>query len=402
MTITFFGHFGSLNSGNESTLVAVISQLRARSPHDQFRCVCTNPDVVISRDRIEAVPISTREARIWNREVRLDRRLRMAITGVSEEMGQYVRAFKTLKGTRTMVIPGTGLLTDAYGLSGWGPYNLFKWSLAAKLRGARLLYLSVGVGPIYSALGRRLVKSALAMADYRSYRDDSSKSYLESIGFSKDEDRIYPDLVFSLPDDLLPDEGPSTRRPVVGLGLMLYAWKYSVENPTNETFAGYLDALVEFARWLFANDYDIRLLLGDGDDALVIDEFKDLLQARIKSFDEGRIFATPITTYQDVLDQFAMTDIVVATRFHNVLFALLLDKPVIAISFHHKCSSLMEQMGLSDYCHDINQIEADRLIDQFEDLVTNREAVKRQMRTRVHESQKALGEQYDLLFEAHE
>src|SRR5262249_4659518 len=157
---------------------------------------------------------------------------------------------------------------------------------------------------IYSALGRRLVKSALAMADYRSYRDDSSKSYLESIGFSKDEDRIYPDLVFSLPDDLLPDEGPSTRRPVVGLGFMRYAWEDSLENPKNETFAGYFDALVEFARWLFANDYDIRILLGDGDDALVIDEFKELLQARIESLDEGRIFATPITTYQDVLDQF--------------------------------------------------------------------------------------------------
>ena len=42
-----------------------------------------------------------------------------------------------------LIVPGTGLLTDAYGLGGWGPYSLFKWSLAAKLRGCRVLFVSV-------------------------------------------------------------------------------------------------------------------------------------------------------------------------------------------------------------------------------------------------------------------
>jgi polysaccharide pyruvyl transferase WcaK-like protein len=70
-----------------------------------------------------------------------------------------------------LVVPGTGLLTDAYGLLSWGPYNMFKWSLAAKLRCCKLVFVSVGAGPIYSALGRWLVKSALSLADFRSYRD---------------------------------------------------------------------------------------------------------------------------------------------------------------------------------------------------------------------------------------
>ena len=50
--------------------------------------------------------------------------------------------------------------------------------------------------------------------------------------------------------------------------------------------------------------------------------------------------------------------------------SLLLSKPVIAISFHHKCSSLMSDMGLSEYCHDINQMNADTLIEQFQALVS--------------------------------
>ena len=50
--------------------------------------------------------------------------------------------------TDMLIIPGTGLLTDAYGLSAWGPYNVFKWSLVAKFRGCKVLFVSVGVGPL--------------------------------------------------------------------------------------------------------------------------------------------------------------------------------------------------------------------------------------------------------------
>ena len=111
-----------------------------------------------------------------------------------------------------LIIPGTGLLTDAYGLTGWGPYNLFKWSLIAKLRGCEVLFVSVGAGPIYSTLGRYFVKSALSMADFRSYRDDASMAYLKGIGFPTNSDRVYPDLVFSLPENTIPHDDGETRR----------------------------------------------------------------------------------------------------------------------------------------------------------------------------------------------
>ena len=203
MKISFFGHFGTLNSGNESTFIAILSRLRLLSPDCDFCCICTNPESVVARDGIEAVPISTREVRIWNRQTRLDKRLKMAFIGVRQELWQYIRAYNTLKGTDMLIVPGTGLLTDAYGLSAWGPYNIFKWSLMAKLRGCRVVFVSVGAGPIDGALGRFLVKSALSLADYRSYRDTSSMNYLNAIGFRTTDDRVYPDLVFSLPEALL-------------------------------------------------------------------------------------------------------------------------------------------------------------------------------------------------------
>ena len=401
LNFSFFGHFGSLNSGNESTLLAILSRLRSVSPESEFRCICTIPQAVVARYGIEAVPITTRNgrARIWDRKIRLARRVPMAFVGVGAELRQYARAFRKLKGSDMLIVPGTGLVTDAFGLHRWGPYSMFKWVLMAKLRRTRVLFVSIGAGPIDRALGRILVKAALSLADYRSYRDDASRDYLSAIGFRTTRDRVYPDLVFSLPEALFTRDhvrSEGTRR-VVGLGLKVYEGKYSAADPRRETYTAYLESLAVFATWLLEHDYDIRLLLGDAD-TLVIEEFRSVLQERLGSYDQARIIEQPIVSVQDVLAELDATDIVVATRFHNVLLALLLNKPVIAISFHHKCSSLMRQMKLTEYCHDIDHMDADKLIGQFRRLEQNREAVKHTIGQGVDAARAKLDEQYDLLF----
>jgi polysaccharide pyruvyl transferase WcaK-like protein len=104
----------------------------------------------------------------------------------------------------------------------------------------------------------------------------------------------------------------------------------------------------------------------------------------------------------EVLSQLAMTDIVVATRFHNVLLSLMLKKPVIAISFHHKCTSLMREMGLSAYCQEIEQLDPQDLIAQLQDLERHSDEVRQAISRKVEEFRRALDEQYERLFEARE
>jgi len=304
-----------------------------------------------------------------------------------------------LRRTDMLIIPGTGLLTDAYGLLSWGPYNMFKWSLIAKICRCKLLFVSVGAGPIYGALGRCFVKSALSLADFRSYRENSTMQYLKGIGFRADNDQVYPDLVFSLPEAVIPHQDTKkSRRSVVGLGLMGDAGKYSVSRPSNEIYRAYLENLVRVVRWLLAHEHDVRLLIGDLDDVRATQEFRGLLGERLSVCDQGHIIDEPVFSVEGLLSQIAATDIVVATRFHNVLLALLCNKPVISISFHHKCESLMSTMGLSAYCLDINDLKADRLIEKFCNLETNAGKLKPLIREKVREFRKALDEQYKFIF----
>jgi len=397
--IGFFGHFGMGNFGNESTLQAILYHLRRRVPDAEVICICTSPETVAADYNIAAVEISGIVVKPWNLRNPLARLGRKLFIGIPSELYRWLKGFMTLRGSDVLIIPGTGLLTDAWSLFDWGPYNMFKWSVIAKLCRCKLFFVSVGAGPIYSRVGRCLVKSALFLADFRSYRDESTMQYLKSIGFRAHNDRVYPDLAFSLPEALIPhDDTKKRRRSVVGLGLMQYAGRYSVKIPTDAIFSAYLNSLVGFVLWLLAHDYDVRLLLGDIYDSVVTREFRSLLKERSVLYEEARIIDEPATSLGHLLSQLEATDIVVATRFHNVLFALLLNKPVISISFHHKCVSLMSQMGLSEYCQDINDLSTDRLIEQFCHLEKNAETLRPMIRQKAEGCRKSLDEQYDVIF----
>jgi len=315
------------------------------------------------------------------------------LVGVPSEFWRWVQGVKMLRGTSALIVPGTGLLTDAYTLFNWGPYDMFRWSVVAKLARCKLLFVSVGAGPFYSPAGRFFVKTALSLADFRSYREEPSRQWLKRIGFQSDNDPVYPDLAFSLPPTVLPRcQESKGRRLVVGLGLMEFAGKLSAERPERAVHVAYLQTLAEFVKWLLARDYDVRLLVGDFVDEVVRREFKSLLAKQ--AVDEERILDEPIESVEELLSQIAETEFVVATRFHNILLSLFLKKPTIAISFHHKCSSLMSQMGLADYSQDMNTLKTDRLIEQFCRLEKNSDSLKTMLAGKVEEYRDALDEQY--------
>jgi polysaccharide pyruvyl transferase WcaK-like protein len=402
--IAFFGHFDSSNFGNESTLQAILYHLRCFHPDAEITCICTGPEATAATYQIEAIPLAKTFIKSWLPRNPFVRAVRMVCVGIPGELYRWTNSLMRLRRIDMLIIPGTGLLTDAYGLVSWGPYNMFKWSLMARLCRCKLLFVSVGAGPIYGALGRCFVKSALSLADFRSYRDKSTMQYLKGIGFRTDNDRVYPDLVFSLPEAAIRKQDTKrSRRSVVGLGLMGYAGKYSVSKysvsrPSNEIYLSYLENLVKVVRWLLAHEYDVRLLSGDLGDMRARQEFRDLLKEGLSVRDEGHIIDEPVVSVENLLSQITATDIVVATRFHNVLLALLCNKPVISISFHHKCESLMDAMGLSGYCLDINDLKADKLIEKFCDLEINASKLKPLIRDKVGEFRKALDEQYKFIF----
>jgi polysaccharide pyruvyl transferase WcaK-like protein len=399
MKVSLFGHFGRTNLGNESTLLAILHHLRQRVPEVECICICTGPELVSQTYGMTTVPCRTQVFGSWPFENKVLRQVRRVVLALPSEISRWVGGYRILRGFSALIIPGTGLLTDAYGLLGWGPYDMFRWSVTAKLCGCKLLFVSVGAGPIYGGFGRWLVKTALSLADLRSYREDSSQQYLKSIGFASEKDPVRPDLVFSLPSggDLgMKGKGPHARR-VVGVGVMVSAGKYSIERPDEGVQQRYIDNLRMLVSWLLSHDYDIRLLMGDSSDRPVIEQFKADLRDTLPFYDESRILDEDVDSVEQLLAHIAGTDLVVVTRFHNVLLSMVSGKPVVAISFHHKVGSLMKSIGLSEYCLDMNQFEGRDLISKLCEAERNADEIKRLMSERIESFRAELDEQYGLI-----
>lgn len=404
--ITFFGNFGTHNLGNECTLQAIIQNARRTVPAVTLSCVCTDPQTTSKEHGIPAFPISSRYGRppsapsrgINNRLVKLIRRL---VVRLPLELVDWVKAFRALSGSNALVMTGTGMLGDF----GIGPfdfhYEILRWSIVAKLRGCKLLFVSVGVGPIAHPLSRLIVKAALSLADYRSYRDEFSRQYLESIGFKTPEDRVYPDLAFSLetsPTSVSRNGHRNGDRPVIGLGLMDYYGQHQSPQDGERIYQRYIERMARFAAWLLEHDYSLLLLIGDLSYDTRVKH--DLLQILDKTgvISQGRIIDKPVSSPEQLYALLAQTDMVIATRFHNVLLALMLNKPVLALSYHQKVRSLMAGVGAEAYCQDAKELDVPHLIEQFGRLEENAEPVSSSMKAMTDGYRQALDEQYRHIF----
>ena len=398
-TITFFGNFGTQNLGNEYTLKAILQNLRKLLPGARVNCICPDPQDATARYEIPAFRMSYRQAKgSRSRGARSSRAislLRRLFVRVPLEIGEWVKAFRRLKHTSMLVMTGTGMLGDF----GIGPldlhYEILKWSIVAKLRRARVLFVSVGAGPIDHPLSRWIVKRAVSLADYRSYRDAFSREYLARIGFDSRGDFVYPDLAFSLQPEVprSPERKGSPR--VVGIGLMDYYGRRSVPEEGEDIYRRYLEKVTDFVAWLLERDYTVQLLIGDVSyDKRVKRDVRALLRERDPERSKGKIFDVPVSSVEQLVSQLASTDMVVATRFHNILLALMLNKPVVALSYHPKIASLMSGLGLAEYCHDIDEPGVEGLVERFTRLERNAGAARSLIERKAKEYRKALDEQY--------
>lgn len=400
-SIGLFGNFGSGNLGNEYTLRAMLFNARRHLPDATFNCICTEPAVTSSMYSIPSFPI--RHAVVSNpskrggRAVRLLRRLAI---GIPTEIYRWLAVIRLVMRFDTIIMTGTGMFSDV-GITPFGlHYDILRWSIVAKLCRRTLLVVSVGAGPIRRPLSRYFVKAALRLADYRSYRDDFSKQYLESIGFNDKNDAVYPDLAFSLPALTVPlgrdDEG---ARPVVGLGVMTCCDKRQTPERSEAIYEGYVRTLASFVAWLLQHGYRVRLLIGDVVyDRRVMRDLTRLLRARGIERGAGVIIDEPMSSADDVLSQVAKTDVVVASRFHNLVWALMLNKPAVAISYHRKLDALMASFGLAAFCQDIAYLDLDTLIGQLTAVERDAPTLKPRIQRTTEGSRRALDDQYERLF----
>jgi polysaccharide pyruvyl transferase WcaK-like protein len=117
---------------------------------------------------------------------------------------------------------------------------------------------------------------------------------------------------------------------------------------------------------------------------------------------EYQIVNEPVFTVEQLLSQIAAVDFLVTSRFHNLVLALMLNKPVVCLSDHGKLDSLMTEIGLEEYCLPLANLDFDNLIDRLVKLEKNAETLRLYIKQKTEEYRRTLDEQYTLISNAFE
>ena len=418
-------HVGGGNLGDGATLEAVAENIKRRRPNAEIVAFSMNPDDTQRQHGIKSYALrrngwdigyrstgvgATAKAKVkaLTRKYRpvfyvlkaTSAAIRLPI-GVLGELSFLISSRRIVKSVDLLIISGGGQLTEKDGP--WGfPYTIFKWIILARSAGVRCLFLNVGAGPLSQPLSKFFARRALLSADYVSLRDDKSRTLVHEIGFTG-ASRVCPDSAYGL--KIAPMQTGARERSsqsIVGLAPM----PYPGFDPTGYlaarnqvVYEAFIGKLASFASWLVSRSYALALFGTDiGVDPQAIADLERTLQAHHGIPPTLSGFNHSIASVHDLLAKMSGMDYVVTCRFHGVIFAHLLNKPVLAIAHHPKVTELMAALDLSEYCVDIQDFSANLLADRFASMVNSTEEIKSRMATKLTENRQLLQSQFDELF----
>jgi polysaccharide pyruvyl transferase WcaK-like protein len=368
--VGLFGLLGSGNLGNDVSMESVLHYLRTQHPEAVVDVMCKGPETVTERYGPPAMFMN------WYQPYEKTASGLRAI--LLKSLGKGIDVFRTGAWVRrhdVVIVPGMGTMEATLPLTSWGlPYSFFLTCTSAKLFGTKVAFVSIGAGRVKRRATRTLLDASAKLAAYRSYRDEPSREMLRERGVDTSRDHVYSDLAFGIPPLPCGPGDPS----IVAVGVMGYRGSNDDRKQADTIHTAYVATMKSFVRWLVDNDRTVRILIGDENepDKLVGEEVLADVLAYRPDLPPGRVVAEYATTFQELMRVMAPAGTVVATRFHSVVCALRLGKPVVALSYSQKFAALLGKMGLAEFVQSAKAPDIDELIAQFTDLEKRQEEIR--------------------------
>ncbi|MGO1163767.1 polysaccharide pyruvyl transferase family protein [Brucella sp. C7-11G] len=386
MKIGLFGQFGSGNTGNDGSLEAMLQLLHRNCPGAQLTCICQRPEIITEKFNLQAVSVGQPASNniVFNT-------LNRALLQLPRRLIGFITAISLVHGLDLIIVPGTGILDDFNeDPFGW-PFAVLRWSLAAKLGGAPMAFVSIGAGPVEHPLSRFFVRTAASLAAYRSYRDQVSYDFMDSIKLDVSNDHVSADIAFSLPPAT--QELRDCRGENVGIGVMTYRGWRKQEVEGDAIYQNYLRKMIAIIEGLQRKGRQVRLLTGDTGD---LEAARDL-QRLLNKHDYRDVIFEPVQSLHDVMQQIAKTDIVIASRYHNIVCALSMGRPAISLGYAKKNDVLLKDTDLSEFSHHVETFNPQLLLSQVDSMFERKAELGESVKAGVTQYRERLARQEDAI-----
>jgi polysaccharide pyruvyl transferase CsaB len=272
-----------------------------------------------------------------------------------------------------VLIGGGGLFHDYWGadpdtfLTGkhWGVSYYAGPALLATLYRKRLMLYSVGVGPLSSAHGSKLTRTAAQAAHAITVRDSGSKTLLEGMGIPAARIRVTADPAVAFrPTGTL---GPSSdlRRPILGVAARY--WGIGVHPDLLEReLAGACDLFLERTGGTVVL-VPFQQPSGDREnDAATAARILERMRNRERAVLAGA--ATPDEVYGWLKD----CGIVLGMRLHALIFAASAGVPTVSLNYDPTIAETVQRLGAGHIAMDLKDCTAPTLVSQLIQAVGRR------------------------------
>ncbi|MDR1136100.1 MAG: polysaccharide pyruvyl transferase CsaB [Clostridiales Family XIII bacterium] len=342
--ILISGYYGFNNIGDESILTAVVDNLRAKLSDIEITVLSKSPAVTAEKHSVRTA----------------DRKSPGAI------MAAVRRCDLLISG-------GGSLLQDVTSKKSLLYYLAIIW--AGYLFRKRVFIYSQGIGPINLKINRRLTAWTLKRAAGVVVRDEASAEFLTQIGLLRENVTVTADPVLRIKKagldsgrKILENEGFVKEEGKLVVGFAVREQKLQSE------FVNELCLSIERLN----AEYGAQVLLIPfhySEDLPVIEEIERRLPDKVLAVKHKYLT-------EEMLSIIGGVDILVGVRLHALIYAAVMDVPMIAISYDPKINSFMHSLGLKAMSA-VSDFKCDYFMEEFEKTVENADTIKGMVRENV-------------------
>jgi polysaccharide pyruvyl transferase WcaK-like protein len=232
-----------------------------------------------------------------------------------------------------------------------------------------LLLWSQSIGPFRfkSHKNRLMVQKILSGTSRIFIRDEDSAEQIKEMQVSHGHVSKTYESVFGLCDIVKSRIKPSKRPPVMGISVYVHTRANQLKEHENNPryFASLIDHAIEAG-------YKVRFFPMElqGTDRLFIEA---VINNANKKEDCEIVEGFPGTS--DHINAISQCRMFVGYKTHSQIFSLLAATPLLAIAYHKKTEDFMAQYGLEEYCITDAQVSAEKLIELFDEINNNPDAI---------------------------
>lgn len=319
MKVGVVGFYGDFNSGDEAMAAVCLTELSRQLPDSRIFTPC-RPLVVPEDIDVRWQPL----ARPWKRKFQRERRLCEGRCGALVFGGGSV--FSDNKGTDSLDLRCRRIR-------------------ALRRRGVRVAAVGVGLGPLITKEGRAIARGLLEQFDAIVVRERTSLRVAADLGLGNaslgfDVAVLLEEIGLSRPT--VPAPGHAGGKKSLGLAICNYSQNVG-RGPEEDRLR--LERIVRGLRSFDWAGWRLKLLVLSGHRRTGDLQVAAYLQTALRDTVECDIVhhhPNPLL----MMRQVGLCDAVVSMRLHGAVYAYAAERPFGVLSYHQKCASFADMVGL--------------------------------------------------------